>query len=79
MYCRTLLLVIVIAAQALFIANDSLRSQEVTSMLEKKSSRKSSRESAELRGLVRQCTEERTNPASPGFPEIPSTTGKAEF
>jgi YD repeat-containing protein len=70
MYYRTLLLVIVIAAQALFIANDSLRSQEVTSMPEKKSSPKSSRESAELRGLVWQCTEERTNPASPGFPEI---------
>jgi YD repeat-containing protein len=70
MYYRALLLVIVIAAQALFVANDSLRPQEVTTMPEKKPWPKSDRENAGLRGLVRQCTEERTTHAGPGFPEI---------
>ena len=68
MYCGTLLFVLVLAAQAFFLGNGSLRSQEVTPMPEKKPSTKSDRERAELRGLVRQCTEERITPASPGFP-----------
>jgi hypothetical protein len=35
----------------------------------KKSPTMSTRENAGLRGPVRQCTEERSTPAAPGFPE----------
>lgn len=74
MYYRNLVLVILLGVQALFLTNDWLRSQEATSMLEKKSSPKSARESAGLRGLVWQCSEERITPARPGFPEIKFST-----
>jgi YD repeat-containing protein len=74
MYRRALLPVFVVVAHALFLSSEPLRSQEVTPMPQKKSSTKSDREKAELRGLVRQVTEERTTPASPGFPETTFST-----
>src|ERR1700681_443494 len=74
MYRGALFFVLVVAAQALFPSNETLRSQDVTPMPEKKPLKKSAREKAELRGLVRQVTEERTTPAAPGHPEIKFST-----
>lgn len=63
------MLVLVGAAHALVLSSERLRSQEVAPMPEQRSSTKSDRERAGLRGLVWQCTEERTTPASAGVPE----------
>jgi YD repeat-containing protein len=54
-------------------ANPPHRFQEAATMPPKKSPVMSAREKAGLRGPVRECTEERTRPAVPGFPEAKFT------
>jgi len=50
-------------------ANVPFQFQEAASMPSEKTPAASAREKAGLRGPVRQCTEERTTPPSPGYPE----------
>src|SRR5260370_42221568 len=50
-------------------ANVPFQFQEAASMPSEKTPAASAREKAGLRGPVRQCTEERTTPPSPGYSE----------